>query len=187
LGPNHILLLDCLHGLYPPITEGIPGGAQFRVYLENLNTLLEGDGSSGRRIAMTDVRLMRRMLRDAKHRNHSPLRTMLHWHYVRAGELFSIVPLRGLADVVIDGGFPFELAALKPFFAQSGSLLPTESDMQDYGGFVDARIRLGRITALMESVAGLTTDAVNGVDLIPGDAVIREFIGGSTIQIPHNE
>ncbi|MEY4387459.1 MAG: hypothetical protein RLY20_2742 [Verrucomicrobiota bacterium] len=187
LEPNQILLLDCLHGLYPPITEGIPASAQFRVYIENLTTLLEGDGSTGRRIPFTDVRLMRRMLRDAKHRNHSPLRTILHWHYVRAGELFSIIPLRGLADAVIDGGFPFELAALKPFFAEGLGMLPGESEMQDYGGFVDARIRLGRITSLVRSVEGLTLDAAKSFDLIPGDAVIREFIGGSTIQIPHNE
>ena len=64
----------------------------------------------------TDVRLIRRMLRDAQHRNHSPLLTILHWHYVRAGELFSIIPLSGMADHVVNGGFPFDLPALKPFF-----------------------------------------------------------------------
>ena len=56
------------------------------------------------------------MLRDVQHRNHSPLLTILHWHYVRSGELFSIIPLSGLADHVVNGGFPFDLPALKPFF-----------------------------------------------------------------------
>ena len=187
LEANQILLLDCLHGLYPPITEGIPAAAQFRVYIENLSVLLEGDGSTKRRIPFTDVRLLRRMLRDAKHRNHSPIRTLLHWHYVRAGELFSIVPLSGLADAVVDGGFPFELAALKPFFSESGGMLPTEADLQDFGGFVDARIRFNRLHTLLESVQGLKLEEATSFDLIPGDAVVREFIGGSTIQIPHNE
>jgi hypothetical protein len=36
-------------------------------------------------------------------------------------------------------------------------------------------------------VEGLTREQVAGHDLIPGDAVIREFVGGSTIKIPHNE
>jgi hypothetical protein len=36
-------------------------------------------------------------------------------------------------------------------------------------------------------VAGLDPAQLTGYDLIPGDAVIREFIGGSTIKIPHNE
>jgi uridine kinase len=187
LAPDQILLLDCLHGLYPPITEGIPATAQFRVYIENLHALYEGDGSTKRQVPFTDVRMLRRMLRDARHRNHSPLRTILHWHYVRAGELFSIIPLRGLADTVIDGGFAFELAALKPFFFQNDGMLPASTDLQDYPGFVDARIRYDRIRLLLESIEGLTLSAAMDTSLIPGDAVTREFIGGSTIQIPHNE
>jgi hypothetical protein len=39
----------------------------------------------------------------------------------------------------------------------------------------------------LESVEGLTKEAVTNYDIIPGDAVVREFIGGSTIKIPHNE
>jgi len=112
LEPDQILLLDCLHGLYPPITEGIDASAQFRVYIETQNVLYEGDGSTGQLTHFTDVRLLRRMLRDVQHRNHSPLLTVLHWHYVRAGELFSIIPLRGLADHAVNGGFPFDLPAL---------------------------------------------------------------------------
>jgi uridine kinase len=187
LEPDEILLLDCLHGLYPPITEGIPASAQFRVYIETQNVLLEGDGSSGRLTRFTDVRLIRRMLRDAKYRNHSPLLTVLHWHYVRAGELFSIIPLRGLADHTINGGFPFDLAALKPFFSGPASLLPGPDEFQPYRGFLDARIRYERVRSLLESVAGLDLDQVLATELLPGDAVIREFVGGSTIRIPHNE
>ena len=67
---------------------------------------------------------MRRMLRDAKHHNHSALGTILHWHYVRDGELFSIIPLMGLADHIVNGGFPFDLPAPKPFFVEENSLLP---------------------------------------------------------------
>jgi uridine kinase len=188
LQKDQVLLLDCLHGLYPPITEGIDPSVQFRVYIENFNVMYEGDGSTKRLCRFTDVRLMRRMLRDARHRNHSPLLTILHWHYVRAGELYSIIPLMGLADVVINGGFPFELPALKPFFiGEHGILPPGDTLVREYPGFLDARIRYERIKSLLESVAGLSMDAVARHELIPGDALIREFIGGSTIQIPHNE
>jgi uridine kinase len=187
LEPDQILLLDCLHGLYPPITEGIKAAAQFRLYIETQNVLYEGDGSSGRLTHFTDVRLLRRMLRDAQHRNHSPLLTVLHWHYVRSGELFSIIPLSGLADVVVNGGFPFDLPALKPFFSGSTSLLPRAEDFQTYTGFLDAHIRFARVKALLDSVEGLAREDVTKYDIIPGDAVVREFIGGSTIKIPHNE
>ena len=187
LEPGQILLLDCLHGLYPPITEGIPASAQFRLYIETQNILFEGDGSSRRRTHFTDIRLLRRMLRDVQHRNHAPLLTILHWHYVRAGELFSIIPLSGSADHVVNGGFPFDLPALKPFFCGPGGYLPKPEDFQTYTGFLDARVRYARIQQLLESVEGLTREQVKSYDIIPGDAVIREFVGGSTIKIPHNE
>lgn len=184
---DQILLLDCLHGFYPPMTEGIDPSAQFRLYIEAQNVLYEGDGSTNRLTKFTDVRLIRRMLRDARHRNHRPLLTLLHWHYVRAGELFSIVPLMGTADHIVNGGFPFDLPALRSFFVGEGGLLPPREDLQAYSGFLDAQIRYERVRALLESVEGFTAEQVNGYDLIPGDTVIREFIGGGTIKIPHNE
>jgi uridine kinase len=187
LEPDQILLLDCLHGLYPPITEGIDSSAQFRLFIETQNALYEGDGLTKRLTRLTDVRLIRRMLRDAKHRNHRPLLTILHWHYVRAGELFSIIPLSGLADHTVNGGFPFDLPALRNFFIGKEGLLPQPEEFDSYVGFLDARIRYDRVKTLLESVAGLEPAQLTGYDLIPGDAVIREFIGGSTIKIPHNE
>ena len=187
LDNDQILLLDCLHGLYPPMTEGIDARAQFRLYIEAQNVIYEGDGSTNRLTKFTDVRLIRRMLRDARHRNHRPLLTLLHWHYVRAGELFSIVPLMGTADHVVNGGFPFDLPALKPFFTGDDGLLPPRQDVQAYAGFLDAQIRYDRVRALLESVEGFTEVQVSGYEIIPGDAVIREFIGGGTIKIPHNE
>jgi uridine kinase len=185
LEPNQILLLDCLHGLYPPLTEGIEARAQFRLYIETLNPLYEGDGSSQRLCKFTDVRLVRRMLRDMKYRNHRPLLTILHWHYVRAGELFSIIPLMGVADHVVNGGFPFDLPLLKPYFTGPDGHLPVPEDFAPYAGFLDARIRYERVKKLLDAVAGV--DEATTRQVIPGDAVIREFIGGSTIQIPHNE
>jgi hypothetical protein len=40
---------------------------------------------------------------------------------------------------------------------------------------------------LLESVEGLDRNIAKNYDTIPGEAVIREFIGGSTVKIPHNE
>lgn len=187
LEKDHLLLLDCLHGLYPPLTEGLDPAAQFRLYLDAQIGVYEGDGSTQRIVPSTDLRLMRRMLRDARHRNYSPLRTLLHWHYVRAGELFSILPLSGTADHFINTAFAFELPALKPFFSGSHSQLPLPRELEPYRGFLDAEIRYHRVKELLESVAGLPEEALACHELIPGDAVVREFIGGSTLRIPHND
>lgn len=184
---GQILLLDCLHGLYPPITENIPAECQFRLYIENHNSLPLQPGEPAALTLSTDVRLLRRMLRDARHRNHSPLLTLLHWHYVRAGELFSIIPLRGLADARINGGFPFDLPALKPFFSGPATGLPAAAGLNEFPGFLDSRIRHLRLCSLLSAVEGFSVAELASHDCLPGDALIREFIGGSTIQIPHNE
>jgi len=193
---DQILLLDCLHGFYPPITEGIDPSSNFRVYIEAMNPLFEpnpmlplqeGDRAGRRLTRFEDVRLLRRTLRDASHRNHPPLATLLHWHYVRAGELFSIIPLKGMADVMINGGMPFDLPVLKPFFVGESGLWPSAKDLQNYPSFLDAHIRHRRVAKLLESIEAVGTDEVADHSLIPGDAVVREFIGGSTIKIPHNE
>ncbi len=194
--PDQILLLDCLHGFYPPMTEGIDPEVIFRLYIEAMNPLYElevmaplyeGDWTGRRLTRFDDVRLLRRMLRDAKHRNHPPLATLLHWHYVRAGELFSIIPLKGSADHIINGGMPFDLPALKPFFTGEESIWPKPGDLDQYASFLDARIRYQRVERLLDAVEGLTLSQVENLSLIPGDCLVREFIGKSTIEIPHNE
>jgi uridine kinase len=187
LEKGQILLLDCLHGLYPPITEGIAASAQFRVYIDTDFSLYENDGAERKLVRSTDIRLMRRMLRDARHRNYSPLSTILHWHYVRTGELFSILPLRGLADFSVHAGFAFELPALKAKLSGPSKLIPAPEELKKYAGFLDAQTRYRRVQQLLESIRGLSETDVNSYDTIPGDAVTREFIGGSTIKIPHNE
>jgi uridine kinase len=187
LEPDQLLVLDCLHGLYPPLVEGIEPRSQFRLYLEVQPGVFESDGSTRRLTLSADIRLLRRMLRDARHRNYSPLRTILHWHYVRAGELFSILPLSGLADHVINTGSAFELAVLKPFFSGDQSQWPCLEELAAYRGFMDAEIRYDRIRRLLESVEGVSREDLQGTRLLPGDAVLREFIGGSTVTVPHND
>ncbi|HTL56848.1 MAG TPA: ATP cone domain-containing protein [Candidatus Limnocylindrales bacterium] len=184
---NQILLLDCLHGLYPPIADGIPSAAQFRLYIDTLYGAHYADGAEQRLVRSTDVRLLRRMLRDARHRNHGPLLTVLHWHYVRTGELFSIIPLSGLADYTINTGSPFELPALKTMLCGPTSLFPSHEELRKYSGFLDAEIRYQKVFDLLESIEALPEPDLKSYELIPGDAVIREFIGSSTIPIPHNE
>jgi uridine kinase len=182
-----VLLLDCLHGLYPPLTEGIDRSAEFRIFADVRTALYEGDGSTERLVMNDDVRLLRRMLRDSRHRNTSPMFTLLHWHYVRAGELFSILPFEGRADAVLNGGFPFDLTVMHPLLCGETAALPQLDSLQDYPGFLDARIRLQRLQRVLGATVGVPRPVLDDFALLPGDAVIREFIGGSTVKIPHNE
>jgi hypothetical protein len=76
---------------------------------------------------------------------------------------------------------------LKAFFSGPQTHLPQPADFVSYEGFLDARIRYARVAEVLQTIDPLTLEQVRDPGLIPGDAPVREFIGGSTIQIPHNE
>ena len=82
LGPNEVLVFDCLHGLYPDLTSAVPNEQKFKLYIEAMNTIHDGE----RYTRWTDVRLIRRMLRDVATRGQDTLLTLVHWYLVRKGE-----------------------------------------------------------------------------------------------------
>jgi uridine kinase len=176
LKKNELLLWDSHLGICPYLAEELPRENMFIIYTETVNPLTD---LKGNRVQFTDYRLCRRMLRDAKHRNHDPQKTLLHWHYVRKGELRYIIPLRKRADVFVNGAMSFDLPALKPDIDE---IYPGEDKMKPYYHLLDARIRFERVRDLMKQVTPLED---RSYDMIPGDCVIREFIGGQTIEIPH--
>jgi uridine kinase len=126
-------------------------------------------------VRWTDLRLLRRMMRDAAHRGYDPERTLLHWHYVRRGELKHIIPHVGRADAVINGALPYELAVLKPHLAPHFERWLAA--WPDDGTLADARGRAGRIHALLQEIAPAGDAAV------PPSSVLREFIGGSVFAL----
>jgi len=169
LTEDQILLIDSLHGLYPPMTEGIPDEQKFKFYLE---PLLQMKGPEGRYIRWTDLRLIRRMLRDAVYRAYKPQDTLEHWHYVRASELRNIIPYANTADYIINSAMPYELplysARLLDDFAR------WEGQYQDDPLRQDAYMRATRVHKVLGVVEPVQDDSP-----IPPDSVLREFIGGS--------
>ncbi len=73
----------------------MPTEHKFELYIE---TLLQMKGPGGRMIRWTDLRLMRRMVRDASYRAYDPRRTLEHWHYVRSSEMRNIIPYVNTTD-----------------------------------------------------------------------------------------
>ena len=172
LRPGQVLLLDTLHGLFDGLSASVPEDLKFRLYIE---TVLQLRDAAGRWVRWTDLRLLRRMMRDAAHRNCDPESTILHWHYVRRGELKHIIPHLGRADAVINGALPYELAILKRHLAPHFALW-LDSWPRD-AAFADARGRAERIHALLQEIAPADDTAV------PPTSVLREFIGGSAYKV----
>ncbi|RLD05394.1 MAG: response regulator SirA [Chloroflexota bacterium] len=169
IGPKDVILIDSLHGLYPAMTASIPDDQKFKLYLE---PLLQMKDKHGKYVRWTDLRLIRRMLRDAVHRAYDPRRTLTHWHYVRASEMRHILPNNFLADYIVNTGLPYEL----PIYAHRMLDNFTEwvEDYRDDPLREDAYIRAKRVHELLTQVTPVADDSP-----VPADSILREFIGGS--------
>lgn len=166
---DEMILIDSLHGLYPPMTEGIGDEVKFKLYVE---PLLQMKGPQGRYIRWTDLRLMRRMVRDANFRAYDPERTLGHWHYVRKSEMRNIIPYANTADHIVNTGLPYELPVMKArlfdYFEEWVEKYKDDPLRQD------AYARAERVHTLLSALT-----AVEDESPIPPDSLLREFIGGS--------
>jgi uridine kinase len=171
IGPNDIILIDSLHGLYPPMTEDVPDEQKFQLYIE---TLLQMKGPGGRMIRWTDLRLMRRMVRDASFRAYDPQRTLEHWHYVRSSEMRNIIPYVNTTDYIVNGAVPYELPVMRRRLLEHFARWAQE--YEDDPLRVDAYTRANRVYELLKAVAPL---AAEDEEAIPPTSHLREFIGGS--------
>lgn len=169
LEADEVLLIDSLHGLYPGMTGAVPDEQKFKLYLE---PLLQMKGPEGKYVRWTDLRLIRRMLRDSVHRAYDPQRTLEHWHYVRASEMRNIIPQVHGSDYIVNTGLPFELPLYRPrLLADFARWFEAYRDdpLRE-----DAYLRSMRIHSLLEAVRPVEDDSA-----VPPDSVLREFIGGS--------
>jgi uridine kinase len=170
LKEDEILLIDSLHGLYPQMTGNIPDDIKFKLYLEPLLQMKGPDGY----IRWTDLRLIRRMLRDAEHRAYKPQMTLEHWHYVRSSEMRNIIPYSSTTDFIIDSAMPYELALYRDRLYES--FVQWETQYEDDPLRQDAYQRATRIRRVLQAVLPVSDDSA-----VPSDSVLREFIGGSSL------
>jgi len=169
LKDDEILLIDSLHALYPKFTEGINPELTFKVFLEPLVQLKAADNTY---VQWTDIRLIRRMLRDSVQRAYNPQQTLEHWHYVRASELRHIIPYSNNADYIVSSGMPYEIALYKPRLIDRFE--EWEKLYRDNALREDAYKRASRVLNILRSVTGVEDDSA-----VPKNSVLREFIGGS--------
>lgn len=125
-------------------------------------------------IRWTDLRLIRRMLRDATHRAYNPQMTLTHWHYVRSSELRHIIPHMGTADFIINSAMPYEL----PLYANRllADFARWEAEYRNDPLHEDAFLRASRARQMLEAITPVGDDSP-----VPSDSVLREFIGGSSL------
>ncbi|HEX2979509.1 MAG TPA: nucleoside kinase [Anaerolineaceae bacterium] len=164
LRPDHLLILEGIHGLNPRLLPDIPTEQTFRIYVSCL-TQLNLDRQN--RISTTDTRLIRRIIRDARERGYPAQQTIQSWESVRRGEKRHIFPYQENADVIFNSALVYEISIMRPLVEPLLRQVP-------YGTpeYIEAK----RLLAFLEWFMEVDTD------LIPDNSLLREFIGNSILR-----
>ncbi len=158
------VVIEGLHALNPVLTEGVAEEQKFRIYISPLTNL---NIDAYNRIPTTDVRFLRRMVRDHQFRNHSARETIVSWPEVRKGEEEYIFPWSKEADVFFNSDCFYELAVLKKY--AKPLLEEIDYTMPEYPEAL-------RLLAFLENFRAVEDDS-----MIPNNSILREFIGGSLL------
>lgn len=161
LAENDILIIEGLHALNEELLKDIPKKRKYKIYISPLAYLnIDNDN----RINMTDIRLLRRIVRDNRVRGYSPTHTISTWSDVRKGEEKYVFPFQDLCDEIFNSSLAYELAVLKTY--AEPLLFSVKQEDPEY------EVAL-RLLELLKYVLPIPSDAV------PDTSILREFIGGS--------
>ena len=161
LEENSILLVEGLHALNDDLSKDIDNKYKYKIYLSpstyiNINNY--------NRINMTDIRLLRRLVRDFKTRGSSPEETLKMWSDVRIGEEKYVFSFQHNVNKIYTTSLLYELHVLKTY-----ALPLLYSVKNDSVYYYETR----RLIGLLKPILSIPADT------IPEDSIVREFIGNS--------
>ncbi|RLB52859.1 MAG: cyclic nucleotide-binding protein [Deltaproteobacteria bacterium] len=161
LGRGQVLILEGIHGLNPRLLEAVADDRQYRIFICPLAQLPIDRVS---RVHASDLRLLRRIVRDRHGRGHNAAATIARWPSVRRGERKNIFPYQDLADAVFDTSLIYELSVLRVFAERYLREVPRGDP--SYPTAHRLLTMLSRFIAIYP-------------DHVPPTSILREFIGGS--------
>ena len=161
VGPREVLVIEGIHALNPELVGDVNRNQLFKIYISALSGL---NIDLVNRVPTTEIRLIRRLVRDDRTRGISPEQTLGQWAGVRRGEYEYIFRFQEDADVMFNTSMVYELNALRP--AAEAALGRIGDDSQ----FRETRDRLLNLLTFFEPI-----DTAK----VPFNSLIREFIGGS--------
>lgn len=156
-----VVLMEGIHGLNDALTPRVPPEQRFKVYVSALTQLNLDDHN---RIATTDNRLLRRMVRDHQFRGNSAAVTLGMWPSVRRGENANIFPFQDSADAVFNTALDYELGVLR------NHAEPLLRQVKPRDAVYHEAVRLQTF---------LRNFATIPEKFVPNDSILREFIGDS--------
>ena len=165
LGDEDILVIEGIHGLNDKFSASLPKESKFKIYISALTQLNIDDHN---RIHTTDLRLLRRMVRDARTRGSSAEDTLARWASVRRGEEKNIFPFQEGADEMFDSSLIYELAVLKQYAEPLLFGIPTDSPYYS---------EANRLLKFLDYFLTMPSDNV------PKNSLVKEFIGGNCFPV----
>jgi uridine kinase len=156
------IIIEGIHALNEKLTRSIPKHQKFQIYIAPQTQLHIDDHNP---ISITELRLLRRIVRDQKYRNASAIDTMNMWPSVRRGEFQWIYPFQKEANYVFNSELTYELAVLKKHAVAQLLAIP-----RDNKHFITAN-RLLKFLKYFKNIDD---------DIVPCNSLLREFIGGSS-------
>ena len=165
LKPSDVLIMEGIHGLNDKILSMIPESGRYGVFVSPLTGICIDPHN---RTSTSDNRLLRRIIRDYRTRGKSAQVTLEVYPKVIRGAKKYIFPYRSRANAIFNSSLPYELGVLKPYVEP---LLHTVDENSSV--FSEAL----RLLNILRFVPALNNDG------IPNNSVIREFIGGSCLDV----
>ncbi|MCU0480661.1 MAG: nucleoside kinase [Anaerolineae bacterium] len=172
LAEKQVIIIEGIHGLNPRLITELPPELVY-VYRVYVSAITQVNVDLHNRVPTTDLRLIRRIVRDARTRGWSASDTLNRWESVRNGERTGIFPYQENADSMFDSALVYELAALRPI--AEPLLLQVKPNT---AAFIEAK----RLLSFLAWVRPIHTDQLRQ---IPDTSLLREFIGDSILDDYH--
>ncbi len=165
VGPDELIVLEGIHCLNEELTYAVPKEKKYKIYI---SALMQMNIDEHNYIPTTDVRLLRRIVRDARTRGYSAQETIGRWDSVRRGEEKNIFPFAESADVVMNSALIYEPAVIKPYAEPLLFSVPRDS-----AEYVEAK----RLLKFLDYILTVPSEDV------PANSLVREFIGGGCFDV----
>lgn len=158
---NEPIIIEGIHALNDRMTIDIPKSAKFKIFIAPQTQINLDDHNP---ISITDIRLVRRIVRDSKFRGSPAEETLSMWASVRRGEFKWIYDTQEGADYVYNSLLSYELPVMKKY------AMPLLTKIDKESVYWPAAQRLVRMLKFFIDMED---------KWVPCNSLMREFIGGS--------
>ncbi len=161
VGKNEPIIIEGIHALNDQMAPDIPSSKKFKIFIAPQAQINLDDHTP---VSLTDLRLIRRVVRDFKFRSSSAEETFSMWPNVRKGEFRWIYDTQEGSDYVYNSMLPYELPVLKKY------AMPLLEKIDKESPYYPTAMRLMRMLKFFVDMDD---------EWVPSNSLIREFIGGS--------